>query len=97
MAEITGADGITIEGSACTLTILMRFTGERWRNKAMNKIDCPGCDMTLEQVDTFGKIDGWNHILNVPELSHKGDIFFCEECQDWWYTLQGRIVNGYPC
>ena len=62
-------------------------------------MNCPQCDAELDYKDYFGKKVGWNDLHNEPIISHEGDIYYCEECEQNYYTFGNDPVlhEGYPC
>ena len=65
----------------------------------MSDLSCPECGNELEYKDYFGKRTEWNEWLNEPIISHEGDIYYCETCEQSYYTVDGvnGIHEGYPC
>ena len=65
----------------------------------MHPEECPDCGGDLKYDDYFGHRIGWNHFHNEPIISHEGDIYWCEDCQEWFHVLlsDGELRAGYPC
>ena len=68
------------------------------------EFECPHCNQPLDYDDSFGKIVGWNGLLNEPRFDFVGDIYRCnngdsdhEGTSFYAYYNDNELIEGYPC
>jgi hypothetical protein len=60
--------------------------------------ECPNCGKIVEPYDWFGKITGWDYLLNKPIYGNNiNPIYYCDKCDQHFYTVDGVGFEGYPC
>ncbi len=68
-------------------------------------LDCPSCGHELDHKYTFVNIDYCLDAIGHPRDAYSrrkpvkvGDIYFCQECDEWWHAFDcdGELRYGYP-